>query len=80
MPVVLRVGGFAFKMYPEDHAPPHVHVRYGRHTCKGELATLLLSRSNLTTSEEARAVRMVAAHGEILFAAWAQVVGKGEMT
>ena len=29
MPVVLRVGGFSFTIYPDDHDPPHVHVRSG---------------------------------------------------
>lgn len=27
MPAVLRMNGFAFRVYTHDHPPPHVHVR-----------------------------------------------------
>jgi hypothetical protein len=37
MPVVLRVGGFAFVVYTNDHRPPHVHVMYAG----GEMVVLL---------------------------------------
>jgi len=26
MPTVLRIGGFRFVIYPNDHRPPHIHV------------------------------------------------------
>ncbi|HKP76468.1 MAG TPA: DUF4160 domain-containing protein [Longimicrobiaceae bacterium] len=70
MPVVLRVGGHTFTMFPGDHDPPHVHARCGGHTCKLEIASLKLSQSNMNASEEAKTLRLVAAHSAALLAAW----------
>jgi hypothetical protein len=70
MPTVLRVEGFAFSFFPGDHEPAHVHVRYAGRKCRIVLSTLELSRSDMNTSEEGRAVRIVASHREALSAAW----------
>jgi hypothetical protein len=73
MPVVLRSGGFAISIYSREHPPPHVHVHYAGKRCRIELETLKLSRgSSMNRSEEARALRLVAAHREALLALWIQ--------
>ena len=71
MPVVLRVGGFVFKIFSNDHDPPHVHVRYAGKRCKMILSTLVMTHSDMNESEEATTVRIVAANREVLEAAWA---------
>jgi hypothetical protein len=71
MPVVLRVGGFAFKIFSNDHDPPHVHVRYAGKQCKMILSTLVMTHSDMNESEAATAVRIVVANREVLEAAWA---------
>jgi hypothetical protein len=76
MPVVLRVGGFAFSFFGGDHEPPHVHVRYSGRKCRIVLSTLHLSNSDMNRSEEDRAVRIVAAHLDALSAAWLEVKQK----
>jgi hypothetical protein len=73
MPVVLRVGGFAFGIYPGDHDPPHVHVRYSGRKCKIVLSTLKISNSDMNRSEEGSVVRMVAEHWEALTTAWVEI-------
>jgi len=78
MSVVLRVGGFAFTMFGKDHDPPHVHVRYAGKRCRIVLSTLDVTRSNMSTSEKARAVRLVGANRETLHEAWLRVTQKQE--
>ncbi len=41
MPTVLGKSGFSFKIYTEDHAPMHVHVRY-----QNREAVILLENEN----------------------------------
>ena len=73
MPIVLRVGGFAFGIYTRDHAPPHVHVRHSGRWCKVELETLKLTASSMNRSEERQALRLVSAHGAVLLALWLEL-------
>jgi len=73
MPVVLRVGGFAFSFFKGDHEPPHVHARHSGRRCKIVLATLEVRKSEMNRSEEASAVRIVAEHREALATAWAAI-------
>ena len=39
MPVVHREGPFRFRIWPEDHDPPHVHVYSGDGMCIVEIDT-----------------------------------------
>jgi hypothetical protein len=79
MPTVLRVGGFAFGIYPGDHDPPHVHVWYAGKRCRIVLETLLVTGSNMSRSDAARAVHLVASHREELMLAWTEVkLNKGD--
>jgi hypothetical protein len=73
MPVVLRVEGFTFTIFHGDHDPPHVHVRYAGKKCRIVLETLLVTRSNMSRSDAARAVHLVAGHSEELMLAWIEV-------
>ena len=75
MPVVLRVDGFAFEIFSDEHEPAHVHVRYSGKKCRIVLDTLDLSRSDMNQSEESRAVRIVAEHHDELRAAWLALKG-----
>jgi hypothetical protein len=70
MPVVLRVGGFAFSIFSDEHEPAHVHVRYAGKKCRVTLDTLLVTRSNMSKSDAARTVHLVAEHREELMLAW----------
>jgi hypothetical protein len=79
MPVVLRVGGFSFTIFTDEHEPAHVHVRYAGKKCRIALETLLLTRSNMSRSDAARAVHLVADHREELLLAWIELkLNKGD--
>lgn len=70
-----------FMIYPDDHAPPHVHVkRRGGGEVKvsipgpGEYVAVLRVR-NLATHEAMRAVRLVETHREHLLCEWEGIHG-----
>jgi len=77
MPVVLRVGGFAFGFFANEHEPAHVHVRYG-----GTLAVIEIESGRVRQVEHmrdpdlARARALVAEHRQTLTAAWLAWVEK----
>jgi hypothetical protein len=71
MPVVLRVGGFAFSIYPGDHDPPHVHVRYSGTRAVVDIESEQVRDSRgMTTPDVAEAQRLVRMHRAELLANW----------
>ena len=75
MPQVMKVDGFTFHMYPNDHPPPHVHV------CRtGTWCVVLLGSADEPASlrenvdmkpiDTRRAVWMVAGAWELLLVRW----------
>ena len=74
MPTVLRVGGFAFKLIPGDHDPPHVHVRYSG---KGVVVEILSERfrkvRGMNAADISRAQQLVRFHRAELLSAWAEL-------
>jgi hypothetical protein len=72
MPVVLRVDGFSFKFYSNDHAPPHVHAFYGGKRCRILLADFAVTFSNMKRSDETHAVRLVVENLETISRAWTE--------
>jgi hypothetical protein len=73
MPTVLRVGGFAFSIYPGDHDPPHVHVWYaGTEAIVLIEQDLVRSIKGMKKPEIARALTLVRTHRDELLAAWAE--------
>lgn len=73
MPVVLRVGGFAFGFYSDDHVPPHVHVRYSGGKVVMEIESERIRRvARMNASDIAHPRRLVRTHRDELLAAWAE--------
>lgn len=74
MPTVLRVGGFEFGIYPDDHEPPHVHVRYsGGRVVVAIESEHLRGAQGMTAANISHARRLVRLHREELLAAWAEL-------
>lgn len=80
MPTVLRKNGFSFKIYTEDHAPMHVHVRY--QNC--EAIVLLGSEDEKVSIREnhglnfaqlRRAVRITDEYQIYLISKWREIYG-----
>jgi len=77
MPTVHRAHGFEFRMYHNDHPPPHVHAYGHGGEAKIELggpagARVVFARG-LTKAGLRRAKDEVTAHREALMAAWERV-------
>ena len=71
MPTVLRVGGFKFGFFPDDHEPPHVHVRYAGATAVLEiLAGTARDISGMKDPDVRRAQRIVEEHRDELLLMW----------
>jgi hypothetical protein len=72
MPVVLRVGGFVFSFYSNDHEPAHVHCANGDGVATIQIATAeTVSRMGAMRDKDARrAEALVAEHRDLLQEAW----------
>ena len=73
MPTIHREDGFDFRLYPNDHHPPHVHVFKGGEEFLIELGNppvLREERGQLSSKEIRRALEIVAEQLEKLMDAW----------
>ncbi|HEX2093925.1 MAG TPA: DUF4160 domain-containing protein [Longimicrobiaceae bacterium] len=80
MPTIYRESGFAFRIYTDDHDPPHVHVRYA-----GERAKVRIGDEETPASVEdagimrvpnlVRAVRIVDANWRLFLERWEEIHG-----
>jgi hypothetical protein len=80
MPTILRVGGLRVVVYPNDHAPGHVHVIgagceavFELHCPEGPVA--LRESVGFTTSKLQRIVDQLASSLALLCAAWEKIHG-----
>lgn len=70
MPVVLRVDGFSFSFYSNDHAPPHVHVTRSGEWCRVLLNDLVVTDTTMKPANEAKALLLVTRYRDELVLAW----------
>ncbi len=76
MPTVLRVGGFAVRIYKHDHEPAHVHVHNAEGWCKVEIATGRVTKAMAMRPLDAlRAARVVEANEKLLARRWEEIHG-----
>ncbi len=76
MPEVFRAFGLVFSIYPDDHDPPHVHVRGAGWEIKITLqaAPVLRTVRKAATPREARkALQLVKDHMTELSDAWRNI-------
>ena len=71
MPTILRVKGFRFFFYINDHTPMHVHIEKGDGTAKFNLEPVELVKSKKLKASELAEIRLlVQEHKEILKLKW----------
>lgn len=72
MPTVLRVGGFSFGFYSDEHNPPHVRCRNADGVATIEIATSRVIRTTRKMPEKdiGRAKALVTEYRDVLQAAW----------
>lgn len=76
MPTVLRVGRYAFRIYPNDHEPAHVHAHTADGRCKIDIATGEVSNVvGMKTPDAKEASMLVQAHRALLTRKWEQIHG-----
>lgn len=76
MPTILRSGAFAVRVYPNDRAPPHVHVVSADGMARialGEGRPRLLTVVGITRAEAGDAFRLVAAHRDLCLRRWREI-------
>lgn len=80
MPTVLRVDGLRFVIWPNDHAPPHVHVFSADAEAKIELGEpsgrpRLIENRRMEKTDLAKALRAVFHHRSALLQKWSEYHG-----
>ena len=80
-PTVHREDGFQFRIYPNDHSPPHVHAVKAGGFAKVAIGSVgeppcLLEARRLKDREIVRAVRIVERRWQKLMFAWTDIHGE----
>jgi hypothetical protein len=81
MPTVLRIDGLRYVIWPNDHAPPHVHVFSAEAEAKIDLGVddgnpRLVDNRRMTKSDLAKALRAVFEHRTMLVQKWSEIHGR----
>lgn len=84
MPTVHRERGFAFRIYPKDHEPPHVHAIKAGGFVKVQIGSesiaprIMKVGKEMTEHDVVKAVRIVEREWRMLLEAWRRVHGQYE--
>ena len=71
MPTVLRIEGFRFFFFSDEHSPSHIHIEKGDAYARIELQTIKVTDSyNLNPKELKKLRTLVEKNREILMEAW----------
>jgi Domain of unknown function (DUF4160) len=71
MPTILRLKGYRFFFYVNDHLPPHIHVEKGEGTAKFNLFPVELVKSKRFKSSDIRDIRkLVVSNTELFNSKW----------
>jgi hypothetical protein len=70
MPIISRFFGIVVSMYFGDHAPPHIHVKYGEYTASVTLAALQILEGRVPQRVYAMVLEWMATHRDELWTNW----------
>ena len=71
MPTILRIDGFRFFFFSDEHTPLHIHIEKGDGYARIELDTLKVTDSYNLNSKELKKLRiLVTKNNEKLAKAW----------
>lgn len=70
MPTLLRIFGFKFFFYANDHTPEHVHVLKGERWAKIEIQSLEVIQSTLKQQELKQALELTKEHQSEFMEKW----------
>jgi hypothetical protein len=80
MPTLLRIDGLRFVIWPNDHAPAHVHVFSAEAEAKIELGDRgcnprLVENRRMKKADLAKALKAVFEHRTMLMQKWSEIHG-----
>lgn len=71
MPTILRVDGFRFFFFSDEHLPLHIHVEKGDGYMRVELDTFKVTkRYKLSKNDEKKVITIIQEHQQKLIGAW----------
>ena len=70
MPELCRFHGAKIMIYPNDHAPPHFHVRYGNRRMGVGIAPVLILKGSLPPNIERLVLEWARVRQQELLVAW----------
>lgn len=71
LPTVLKINGFRFFFFSDEHTPLHIHVEKGDGYMRVELESLkVTNKQKFTKNEEKKALNIIKEHQEELIGAW----------
>ncbi|NOR55490.1 MAG: DUF4160 domain-containing protein [Sulfurovum sp.] len=71
MPTVLRVDGYRFFFFSDEHSPPHIHIEKGDGYARIEIEAIRVTDSYNLNSKELKKLRiLVKKNNEKLVKAW----------
>jgi hypothetical protein len=71
LPTVLRVDGFRFFFFSDEHLPLHIHVEKGDGYMRVELETLKVSKCyKLSKNDERKIITIIQEHKQKLIGEW----------
>ena len=76
MPTVLRIGGYRFIIFTNDHNPPHIHVQRAEGGAKIGLRPIeIVEYHALNTRQLGEIIAIVSEHHDYLLDKWREVQG-----
>jgi hypothetical protein len=77
MPVLQRFGSVSFRMYADDHRPPHFHIVAPEFQVLVRISDLSVIAGEVRTSQIAEAMAWAQLHREALALRWAELNERG---
>ncbi len=76
MPTVLRVKGYRFVIFTNDHNPPHIHVQHAEGAAKVELEPVSIAEHyQLSRRQLNEIIEIVEENQEFLLGKWQEFQG-----
>lgn len=80
MPTIVREDGLSIRIFPNDHAPPHVHVVGASGVARIAIGSSderpsLLTVVGMTRADATRALRLVARYQALCLRRWGEIHG-----
>ena len=70
MPTISMFFGIIVSMYFGDHAPPHIHIKYGEYNASMTIETLQILEGKLPRRVHAMVLEWMALHRSELWVNW----------